>query len=53
MVAIFGIDYHSTEFNTYLVTKYHKYVINAQKKSKGPKLEVGLMKKSYCQWERD
>jgi len=24
MVAIFGIDYNSSEFNTYLVTKSHK-----------------------------
>ena len=24
MVAIFGIDYNSSEFNSYLVTKSHK-----------------------------
>ena len=24
MVALFGIDYNSSEFNTYLVTKSHK-----------------------------
>ena len=51
--AIFGTDYISSEFNTYLVAKSHKYVRNTQRKLKGVKMEVGLMKKSYCQWEQD
>jgi len=53
MVEIFGIDYNSSEFNTYLVAKSHKHVINTRRKRKGVKVETGLMKKSYCQWERD
>jgi len=53
MVAIFGIDYNSSEINTYLVTRSHKYVLNPHRKPKGVKIEVGLMKKSNCQWERD
>jgi len=53
IVAIFGIDYNSSEFNIYLVSKSHKYVINTQRKPKGVKVEAGLMKKSHCQWQRD
>ena len=51
MVAIFHIDYNSSEFNSYLVTKSHIEMINIQRKPKRLKVEAGLMKKSYCQWE--
>ena len=51
MVVIFGIDYNSSEFNSYLVTKCHNEMINTQRKPKRLKVEAGLMKKSYCQWE--
>jgi len=34
VVAIFGIDCNSSEFNAYLVTKSHKYVINTQRNPK-------------------
>ena len=51
MVVIFGIDYNSSEFNSYLVTKIHNEMINTQRKPKRLKVEAGLMKKSYCQWE--
>ena len=44
MVAIFGIDYNSSEFNSYLVTKSHKSMINTQRKPKRLKMEAGLMK---------
>ena len=47
----FGIDYNSSEFNSYLVTKIHNEMINIQRKPKRLKVEAGLMKKSYCQWE--
>jgi len=39
MIAIFGIDHNSREFNTYLVTKSHKSVINTQRKPKGVKVD--------------
>jgi len=51
MVVVFGIDYKSSEFNSYLVTKSHNEMINTQRKPKRLKVEAGLMKKSYCQWE--
>src|SRR6218665_3938361 len=51
MVVIFGIDYNSREFNSYLVTKIHNEMINTQRKAKRLKVEAGLMKKSYCQWQ--
>src|SRR6218665_3539090 len=51
MVVIFLIDYNSSEFNSYLVTKSHSEMINIQRKPKRLKVEAGLMKKSYCQWE--
>src|SRR6218665_1736082 len=51
MVVIFRIDYNSSEFNSYLVTKIHNEMINTQRKPKRLKMEAGLMKKSYCQWE--
>src|SRR6218665_1362395 len=51
MVVIFGIDYKSSEFNSYLVTKIHNEMINTQRKPKRLKVKAGLMKKSYCQWE--
>src|SRR6218665_529598 len=51
MVVIFRIDYNSSEFNSYLVTKSHSEMINIQRKPKRLKVEAGLMKKSYCQWE--
>jgi len=44
MVAIFGIDYNSSEFDTYLITKSHKHVINTRRKHKGVNVEAGLMK---------
>ena len=47
----FGIDYNSSEFNSYLVTKSHNEMINIQSKPKRLKVEAGLIKKSYCQWE--
>ena len=53
MVASFGIDYNSSEINTYLVTKSHKQVLNSQRKRIGVTVEAGLMKRSYCQWEQD
>jgi len=54
MEAIFFIiDYSSGEFNTHLIPKSHKYVISTQRVSMGVKIETGLMKESYCQWERD
>jgi len=34
MVASFGIDYNSSEFNTYLVIISHKQVLNTQRKCK-------------------
>src|SRR6218665_1141208 len=34
MVVIFGIDYNSSEFNSYLVTKSHSEMINIQRKPK-------------------
>ena len=52
IVAIFGIYYSSSEFNTYSVTKSHTQVINTIRKYKGAKVKAGLMKKLYCQWER-
>src|SRR6218665_3922237 len=51
MVVIFRIDYNSSEFNSYLVTKSYSEMINIQRKPKRLKVEAGLMKKSYCQWE--
>ena len=51
MVLIFGIDYNSSEFNSYLVTKSHNEMMNTQRKPKRLKVEAGFMKKSYCQWE--
>ena len=51
MVVVFGIDYKSSEFNSYLVNKSHNEMINTQRKPKRLKVEAGLMKKSYCQWE--
>ena len=51
MVVIFRIDYNSSEFNSYLVTKIHNEMINTQRKPKRLKMEAGLTKKSYCQWE--
>jgi len=51
MVAIFGIDYKSSEFNSYLVTKSHKEMISTQRKPKRLKVEAALMLKSHCQWE--
>ena len=51
MVVIFGIDYNSSEFNAYLLTKSHNEMINSQRKPKRLKVKAGLMKKSYCQWE--
>jgi len=51
MVPIFGINYNSSEFNTYLVGQNSH--INTQRKTKGIKLEAGLMQKSQYQWERD
>src|SRR6218665_2391144 len=51
MVVIFLIDCNSSEFNSYLVTKSHSEMINIQRKPKRLKVEAGLMKKSYCQWE--
>src|SRR6218665_704227 len=51
MVVIFRRDYNSSEFNSYLVTKSHSEMINIQMKPKRLKVEAGLMKKSYCQWE--
>src|SRR6218665_1335606 len=51
MEVIFRIDYNSSEFNSYLVTKSHSEMINKQRKPKRLKVEAGLMKKSYCQWE--
>ena len=53
MVAIFWIVYNSSEFNTYLITKSHKSVINTQRKPNEVKLGAGLMKKLSCQWKRD
>src|SRR6218665_2987597 len=51
MVVIFRIDYNSSEFNSYLVTKSHSEMINIQRRPKRLKVEAGLMKKSCCQWE--
>src|SRR6218665_3085440 len=51
MVVNFGIDYNLSEFNSYLVTKIHNEMINTQRKPIRLKVEAGLMKKSYCQWE--
>ena len=51
MVVILGIDYNSSEFSSYLVTKSHNEMINTQRKPKRLKVEAGLMKKSYCLWE--
>ena len=34
MIVIFGIDYNSSEFNAYLVTKSHNEMINTQRKPK-------------------
>src|SRR6218665_2384956 len=51
MVVIFRRDYNSSEFNSYLVTKSHNEMINIQRKPKRLKVEAGLIKKSYCQWE--
>src|SRR6218665_453739 len=45
MVVIFRIDYNSSEFNSYLVTKSHSEMINIQRKPKRIKVEAGLMKK--------
>ena len=52
MVASFGIVYNYSEISTYLVTRNHKQC-QAHTTWKGINVEAGLMKKSYCQWERD
>src|SRR6218665_2061995 len=44
MVVIFRIDYNSSEFNSYLVTKIHSEMINIQRRPKRLKVEAGLMK---------
>ena len=46
MVVIFGIEYNSSEFNSYLVTmQSHNEMINTQRKPKRLKVEAGLMQK--------
>ena len=45
MVAIFEIDYNSSELNTYLVSESHKSAINRNRTLKRVKVEAGLMKK--------
>src|SRR6218665_4171781 len=47
MVATFGIDYNSSKFNTHLVTKSNKLIINTQRKPKGVKMEAGLMSRVF------
>ena len=44
MVAIFGKDYNSSEFNSYLVTTSYNEMINTQMKPKRLKVEAGFMK---------
>ena len=50
MVVIFGIDYNSSEFNSYLVTRIHNEMINTQRKPKRLKVEAGLID-THTQWE--
>src|SRR6218665_3364044 len=40
-----GIDYKSSEFNSYLVTKSHNLMINTHRKPKRLKVETGLANK--------
>jgi len=40
MVVIFLIDYNSSEFNSYLVTKSHSEMINIKRKPKRLKVEA-------------
>src|SRR6218665_1657316 len=56
MVSSFGIDYNSSEINTYLVTKSHKQrkrhrgnvtEETSQRKRLEVTVEAGLMKRSY------